>query len=582
MRKIKILAVLLACLSVFAAACGGEKHKHDYSCQVKGEEYLKIEASCQTSSVYYYSCKCGKKGEKAFAVGSRLPHNYTAKVMEEKYVKTPGNCQTVAEYYLSCTMCGKKSYGTFKAEGFGDHTYVKEIPDGKYIKSEATKTESAVYYKSCVCGLYGEETFSYGNPLRDYTENEKLSYKPTSLTVSLYDTETSTYGFTYNTQSRPLRPVIQVAKGETLENYQEYSAFIEEATSYAPGGSPITYYIVKAEIPLDKNATYTYKAYDKYVDVGTELSTLQTKDLSATSFTFAHVSDSQSSENTGEAFGKVLANIVGKNDFILHTGDVVEDSKLEDEWKNMLDSNFTYLSKIPMMAISGNHETTYKHGSNETYKHFHNKIPAQPTELGYYYSFIYGNAKFIMLNTNRLTDKEALTDDQYTWLVNELESNTAQWTFVAMHNPMYSPGNYGSDPGKNSISVALRAQLQSIFAQYGVDVVLQGHDHVVSTTHPIDGEGNALSDVWQNKGGVQYAEDPNGVIYVLNGPAGTQVREPNAHMNAAFYHYAKPSFSRSWAEFTVQGNILTVNVRYSDSGEAGAYKNTTWGIIKSA
>ena len=74
----------------------------------------------------------------------------------------------------------------------------------------------------------------------------------------------------------------------------------------------------------------------------------------------------------------------------------------------MLDDNFAYLSRIPVMAISGNHETTYNtRGVAETFKHFHNAIPTQAsTNLGYFYSFIYGDVKFIMLNTNDLTQNK--------------------------------------------------------------------------------------------------------------------------------------------------------------------------------
>lgn len=44
----------------------------------------------------------------------------------------------------------------------------------------------------------------------------------------------------------------------------------------------VTYYIVKAEISLEESTTYTYRAYDKYMDVGTEEVTIQTKDLQST------------------------------------------------------------------------------------------------------------------------------------------------------------------------------------------------------------------------------------------------------------------------------------------------------------
>ena len=405
-----------------------------------------------------------------------------------------------------------------------------------------------------------------------------MPFTPTSLTVTLYDTENSIYGFTYNTLSQPLRPVIQIAEGNDLTDYKEYAATTEEAFSYITESEKFTYYIVKAEIALEASKTYTYRAYDKYVDIGTDNATLQTKDLKSETFTFAHVSDSQNSDGVGTYFGKVLANIVGNNDFILHTGDVVENSKLESEWTNMLDGNFEYLSKIPMMAISGNHETTYKHGSNETYKHFHNLIPEQETQLGYFYSFTYGNAKFIMLNTNQLTGSK-LKSDQTDWLISELENNTATWTFVALHNPLYSPGNYGSDPTKNSIALGLRAQLQGLFADYGVDVVLQGHDHVVSRTHPIDSNGATVQESWKTVNGVQYSLDPNGVLYVMNGPAGMQTRSPNGNRDESLYNYAQSSKACSWAEFAIDGNQLTVSLKYADGDSFNTYRQ--WGIIKS-
>lgn len=579
MKKSRVLALLLACASVFGAACGGGGHKHDFSCKVEEEKYLKSAASCQDAARYYYSCECGEKGDKAFPVGKKLVHDYSAKTETDEYLKTAADCQNNAQYFYSCIYCGKKSYSFFESEKPGDHNCINEVADAKYLKSEATLETSAVYYKSCICGLVGEETFSYGTPLRKYTDEEKAFYMPTSLTMTLYDTQTATYGFTYNTQNEPLRPVIQVAKGESLTDYVEYTAHVQKASSYETQSKGMTYYIVKAEIPLEDSTTYTYRAYDKYVDVGTEPVTIQTKNLKVESFTFAHVSDSQSSENVGDFFGGVLKNLVGKSDFVVHTGDVVEDSKLELEWKNMLNANFAYLSKIPVMAISGNHETTYKHGSDETFKHFNQKITEQDTKLGYYYSFTYGNAKFIMLNTNRLSGN-ALTADQYDWLIDELENNTATWTFVAMHNPMYSAGNYGSDPSKNQICLSLRAQLRAIFVEYGVDVVLQGHDHVVSHTHPIDGAGNAISTAWETVDGVAYATNPSGVIYEMSGPAGRQTRSPNSYMNANLYHKVEGSNMCSWSEFAIEGNKLTVTHKYTNL--TSVYEYTQWGIIKSA
>ena len=336
----------------------------------------------------------------------------------------------------------------------------------------------------------------------------------------------------------------------------------------------LTYYISKTQVTLNSNTTYIYRAYDKGAEIGTDEVTFTTKNPESSSFTFVHVSDSQAGP---KEFGRVLSCVADKADFLLHTGDVVEKSKHESEWTAMLDGNFEHLSRIPMMAISGNHETTYKSGYNETYKHFNNNIPSQEsTSLGYFYSFVYGDVKFIMLNTNDLTG-DRLKTEQYDWLVNELKYNTCKWTVVAMHNPLYSVGKYGANSEYNAIALSLQKQLQGIFAQYKVDVVLQGHDHTISRTFPINGSGVAQTENFETVNGVDYSVNPSGVIYVMNGPAGSQTRWPSS-IDDKLYAYAKNSKAASWAEFSFENNVLTVTVKYHD----GKHENTyyTWGIKK--
>ena len=244
----------------------------------------------------------------------------------------------------------------------------------------------------------------------------------------------------------------------------------------------------------------------------------------------------------------------------------------------MLGENYGYLSKIPVMAISGNHETTYKCGSNETFNRFNYLIPKQETELGFYYSFSYGNVKFIMLNTNRLNGTK-LTVDQYSWLEQELQNKTEKWTVVAMHNPMYSVGKWGSDSGKNAVALSLIEQLNGLFAQYKVDVVLQGHDHMISRTHPINADGKAVDENFEQIDGMQYIKDPDGVIYVMNGPAGDQARGEVFKHDNSLYAYAKASKASSCAEFEVNGDKLTVKVKTAQSGTVSDI--VTWGIKKS-
>lgn len=231
------------------------------------------------------------------------------------------------------------------------------------------------------------------------------------------------------------------------------------------------------------------------------------------------------------------------------------------------------------MAISGNHETTYRQGKNETFERFDYKMPEQDTEKGFYYSFSYGGVKFIMLNTNRLGGNEGLTSDQYNWLESELKNKTEKWTIVAMHNPMYSVGKWGSDKTKNSIALALAKQLKGLFAQYKVDLVLQGHDHMYSATYPLDGNGQPTGITVGEDG---YYQDPNGVIYVMNGPAGNQSKGTNDLFiddnNRNLYYYGTTSEQCSLAKFTVDGDKMTVTVKSAASGTATVVRQ--WGIKK--
>lgn len=592
-RKLSRLLAFIICVASFLSVLTGcEKEaphtEHVFDQQVTTQEYLKSSATCAEKAKYYYSCTCGEKDTSSFfSYGEKGEHNFSkTSVFQE------ATCVEPDHYYKKCSVCGATDTVEYVGETLLEHKYTKMNPDYKYLKEEATATSSAVYYYSCtMCGGKGTQTFNYGKTLTEYQEEitDKTLYKPISVTVSLYDAQNSVYGFTFNTKKEPLRPVLQIQEGNSLtDECLEYGVSFSAETSYDDTGDAHTsntkldYCISKAEVELKPNTTYTYRLYDKYADVGTNSATITTKDASAEIFKFAHVSDSQTANKGNETyFGQVLNRIISdNNDFIVHTGDVVEWSKYEAYWDRMLDNNFAYLSQIPVQAISGNHETIYQYGSKETFKHFNYKLPAQASvDKGLFYSFVYGDVKFIMLNTNDLSGNK-FKDEQYNWLISELENNDCTWTVVALHNPLYSVGTYGSNPDRNQIALALRQQLQGIFAKYGVDIVLQGHDHCISRTYPIDGNGIAQAESMQTENGIEYSLNPQGTIYVMDGPATDQTRSPFASDNT-LYKYAQASQNRSWAEFTVSGNTLTVKVQHLKSDlTADTYQ--TWGIRKTS
>ena len=413
-------------------------------------------------------------------------------------------------------------------------------------------------------------------------------YTPTSLTLSFYDTITSSYGFTWNTEFEPKEAVIQICEGYSFDESKckEYKATVKKEVVLMPRTTYI--YVCKVSITLNQNKTYVYRAFDKTSGVGSELATFKTANLKSNSFKFVHISDSQvassaldtkhTAEGTGEYLTDTLKGVFqNMPNFMIHTGDFVENSAYETYWKNMLHTNAQYLARLPVMALSGNHETTYLAGSNETFKHFNVKMPNQTTDLGYYYSFDYGNTKFIMLNTNNL-ENNRLETAQYNWLVNELKNNNKKWTIISMHNPMYSVGKYGADSSKNAKSLALREQLGKLFAEYNVDLVLQGHDHAYSKTYPISANGEPdKSSTYKTENSIKYTVNPKGTIYAMHGPAGNQSRYP-FEVDTNLYEFASGSKECSWAEVSIENNRLTVQIKYYKNSQVEtAY---SYGIIK--
>lgn len=628
-KSLKTLTALILALTLGIAqtACGNSTSstEPDVNCE---HEYVKVNgklATCDEDgySTHYKCSECGglfllQKGKyvKTSESGVVIAKHHSAG-SDDLIAEIASTCTKngVKAHYV-CSSCGKllvKEGETFKEVKESDltlpvrvHVYDQEVRSEDYLLSEATKTSPLTYKKSCVCGKADDSTapatFTVGKTLAEYEAvTDKTGYEQNALTLSLYDAATCTYGFTWNTTEEPARPKLKICEGDKmLDDCKTVSVSVTTAQSYFLNQSQIyeecDFYVNKAQVALTAGKTYTYVLTDEYLKVTTEPATFTAVDPNAASFKFVHVSDSQTDKTpltdkgagTGECFSNVLTSMDKNTSFVLHTGDVVEYGKYEEFWSSMLNENYSSLSRTPIMAISGNHETTYADHAgkafNTTINHFNYNIPEQSdVGLGFFYSFVFGDVKFIMLNTNLLLN-DKLTSEQVVWLTNELTSKTQKWTIVSMHNPMYSVGKWGSDTSRNQIAMALKQQLTRLFAENGVDLVLQGHDHMISRTHPINKTFTASDEVITIENDVAYTVNPNGAIYLMNGPAGAQAKGDGevkvSEEDKALYSYCGGSNASSWAEIEVNGDYLTVYVKYYKDGST--ITQHKWGIKKTA
>ena len=168
--------------------CGqpyGDLGAHDFTAETAEAKYLKSEATCESSAVYYKSCAvCGEsskgtEAEATFTSGDLGDHDWNAWVSNGDGTHTR-TCKHNAAHTETQDCHGGTADCAHKAlcddchgeyGDFGAHSYTAETVDEKYLKTEADCDNAAVYYKSCSgCGATSkdteaEATFTSGDPL---------------------------------------------------------------------------------------------------------------------------------------------------------------------------------------------------------------------------------------------------------------------------------------------------------------------------------------------------------------------------------------------------------------------------------
>jgi predicted phosphodiesterase len=172
-----------------------------------------------------------------------------------------------------------------------------------------------------------------------------------------------------------------------------------------------------------------------------------------------------------------------------------------------------------------------------------------------YYSFNYLNTHFIALSTE--LDKSDQVE-QLEFVTNNLLKTASNpnidWTIIFFHRPFYS--------ASASDFASMTKTYHTIFEEFGVDLVLQGHSHNYQRTYPLLFNDKTNSKpIISDKEQSQY-HDPKGVIFVVAGTGGESIQPLN-----------KKSFLVSTYEgygcLNVEINSNSMSVEYySDSNES--------------
>jgi hypothetical protein len=353
------------------------------------------------------------------------------------------------------------------------------------------------------------------------------------------DTKTAK-GFTWYTTLASAGSDLQVV--EKAEGEPDFSKAMKFAGRCQVSTNSPAEAVHKAEaVGLKPDTAYFFRVGDEALNLWSGTGSFST--ASGGAFTFIDLADSQAKSEdeaklSAHTFQKAVETVQGEA-FVMINGDIVDTGSNEEQWNWLLGSAKDTLMNTTFAPAAGNHDEDV----NSFIEHF-DVIPApfSATKTGAYYSFDYGSAHFIVLNTNEDSKQYAdFTPAQIQWLKGDAaaaKANGAQWLIAVLHKGPYTTSNHATDEDIMSPENGVRALVAPLFNQLGVDLVLQGHDHIYARSKPIaDGSAAQAEAASETLNGqpIEYAVKPQGTVYVIPATAGAKVYYKNADMPAGYY-----------------------------------------------
>jgi hypothetical protein len=229
-------------------------------------------------------------------------------------------------------------------------------------------------------------------------------------------------------------------------------------------------------------------------------------------FTFLIYGDNRSDDTAHAVVARALSQ--ARSDFLVHTGDFVENGSNAAEWQTFFDIEEPLLRDRCVFTCVGNHELLEAQGV--TFVRYFGPGESSADDGGKASQKLFGsmrweNARFIFLNGMDAWS----TGTEKQWLESELRMADAEegltWRFVVVHYGPWSSGPHGSNRR------LLDAGLPAILRAHKVDLVLSGHDHIYER-----GEQDGLRYVVSGGGGAPLYRQ-------ISPRAGTEKVEPTYH-----------------------------------------------------
>jgi hypothetical protein len=190
--------------------------------------------------------------------------------------------------------------------------------------------------------------------------------------------------------------------------------------------------------------------------------------------------------------------------------------------------------------VPGNHE--YDSPGASSYFDYFGDLAGSRGEG--YYAFTAGAWRIIALNSGGGAGSVSAGSAQIQWLRTELDSNKSACTLAFWHHPLFSSGPNGNQPEVREFWRTL--------SDAGVDVVLNGHDHMYERFAPQDLDGRP---------------SPNGIREFIVGTGGAHLytplaAKPNSEKRGSAYGFLLMTLSAT----SYQWDFRSVGNTFGDTG----------------
>lgn len=154
--------------------------------------------------------------------------------------------------------------------------------------------------------------------------------------------------------------------------------------------------------------------------------------------------------------------------FLVCGGDLTE-RPTDAYWQETFEGLDSIGQTLPVMTITGNHDylkgLIYK--LERRFSLIHSYFLDSMIGENQVFTLKYKDVQFFLLDSNR---EFFYLYTQRHWLEEQLKASTATWKIVVLHHPLYSIRS------KNN-NLIQRWMFDDLIREYGVDLVLQGHEH---------------------------------------------------------------------------------------------------------